>query len=71
MEWEIMSTPDLVNLTNHLSCVIDESPKMKITKILHHQLQQINTSRQNQNPPRFCYYYKETEYWKGDCDKLF
>ena len=43
-----MSTPDLVNLASHLSCVIDESPKMKITKILNHQLQQINTSRQKQ-----------------------
>ena len=41
MEWEIMSTLDLVNLANQLTCTLDESPKRKTAKILNIQLQQI------------------------------
>ena len=32
MEWEIMSTPYLVNLANYLSHTLDELPSRKITR---------------------------------------
>lgn len=37
----MVSTPDLVNLTNQLSHTLDESPKRKTAKILNRKLQQI------------------------------
>ena len=43
MEWETMSTPDLVNLANQLSHFLDKSPKRKTAKILNLQLQLIKT----------------------------
>ena len=45
MEWETMSTPDLVNLASQLSCflLIDESPERKTAKTLNGQLQLIKT----------------------------
>ena len=33
IEWETMSTPDLINLANQLSHTLDESPKRKTAKI--------------------------------------
>ena len=36
-----MSAPDLVNLANQLSHIVDEPPPRKTTKILNLQLQQL------------------------------
>ena len=36
-----MSTPDLVNLANQLTCTRDESYKKKIAEILNFQLHQM------------------------------
>lgn len=38
MKWEIMSIPVLVNLANHISPILVESPKGMITRILNLQL---------------------------------
>ena len=38
MKWEIMSIPVLVNLANHISPTLVESPKGMITRILNLQL---------------------------------
>ena len=45
MEWETVSTPDLVNLASQLSCflLIDESPERKTAKTLNGPLQLIKT----------------------------
>ena len=38
MKWEIMSVPVSVNLANHISPTLVESPKGMITRILNLQL---------------------------------
>ena len=70
MEWEIVSTPYLVNLANQLSHTVHESPKRKTAKILQLQFQQMKTYKWNQKPVSFCCYCKETEHWKRDCYKF-
>ena len=62
VEWETVSSPDLVNLINRLS----ESPKRKTAKILHLQVQQMKVPKYYQNPPSFCFYCKEPRHWKRD-----
>ena len=70
IEWETMSTPDLVNLTNQLSCTLDELPTRKTTKMINLQLQQMKTHKQNPKPPSFSYYCKQPGYWDQDCYKF-
>lgn len=41
IEWETVSTLDLVNLANQLTCTIENSTKTKTTKILSFQFQQM------------------------------
>ena len=41
IEWKTVSTPDLVNLANQLSCTLDELPKRKTAEILNLQLQKM------------------------------
>ena len=38
VEWETVSMPGLVNLANQFTHTLDESPKIKTTKILKLQL---------------------------------
>ena len=40
MEGEML-IPDLINLANQLSHIVEESPKMETAKILYPQLQQM------------------------------
>ena len=70
VEWETMSTPDLVNLANQLTRTLDESSKRKTAKILNFQLQLMKVPKQNQSPPNFCYYCEEPGHWKKDCHQL-
>lgn len=55
MEWETMPTPGLGNLVSQLSHTLEESPKRKTNKILNLQIQQMKSSKWNQNPPIFWY----------------
>lgn len=52
MEWETMSSPDLVNLVNELTCTLGDRTKRKTTKVLKFQLQQMEAPKQKQNPLR-------------------
>ena len=45
MEWEIMTTPDLVNLADQLFCSLDELPQRKTTKILNFQPQKMKAPK--------------------------
>lgn len=45
MEWETISTPDLVNLANQLTCTIENSTKRKTTEILSLQFQQMESPK--------------------------
>ena len=63
MKWEIMSVPVSVNLANHISPTLVESPKGMITRILNLQLQQLNPPKGNQNLSG-SYYHKEPRHWK-------
>lgn len=68
MKWETVSIPDWVNnLANHLTCILEESPKRETTKILSFQLWQMEAPKQNQKPPGLCCCCKEPEHWEEDC----
>ena len=70
MEWETISTSDLVNLASQLSPSLDESPKRKITKTLNLQIRQTKAHKHNQNSSGFCYYCKHPGHWERDCYKF-
>ena len=63
-----MSPPDLGNLANQLSHILDESLEGKTTKILNLQLQQMKPPKLTKTL-HFCYYCKESGWWKRDCYK--
>ena len=67
IEWETLSTPDLVNLATQVSHTLAQSCKRKTAKILNVQFKQMEVPKQKQNPPSFCYYCKEPGYQKRDC----
>ena len=45
MEWETMSSPDLINLVNELTCTLGDQTKRKTTKVLNFQLQQMEAAK--------------------------
>ena len=59
-----MSTSDLINLANQLSHTLDESLEKKNTRFPNLQIQQMKTSKRNQNLPSFYYNCKEPGHWK-------
>ena len=72
-EWETISTLDLLNLANQLSCTRDEWLKGRPPNFLifnHSKAPKLKAPKQNQSPPGFCYYCKWPGYWERDWDKL-
>lgn len=67
MEWETMSSPDLVNLVNELTCTLGDQTKRKTTEVLKFQLQQMEAPKQKQNPLSLRHYCKNPGHWKKDC----
>ena len=55
IEWGTMSTPYLAHLASQLTQTLDGSPKRKTTIFKP----PTKDSKQNQNPPSFCYYREE------------
>lgn len=55
IEWGTMSTPYLAHLASQLTQTLDGSPKRKTTIFKP----PTKDSKQNQNPPSFCYYCEE------------
>ena len=69
MEWETVSTPDLVSLANQLSHTLDYSAERRSTKILNFELHQMEILRQNQKISSLCYYYENPGHLKRHCLK--
>ena len=61
--WKLF-IPDLVNLANQLSYILDKSPKSKTAKILIFNSKKIKALKWNQNTSSFCFYCNDPGHWK-------